>query len=651
MNVVYIIATSDIHSGIGIMTEIHSVLPGNGSSDLVVKPVFTYADLIVDYLSQIEVDYVFGIPGGAIEALFDALSRREKGEIPPSEAHFHRALERKRTRSATGGPKLVITRHEAGAAFMADGYARDTGKLGVCCATTGPGSTNLITGVANAYVDRVPMLVITPQTALPSFGQRGFQESSSDLVDVVSMFDHCTRYSSLVSHPDQLEGKLFTALSTAFRRPRGPTHLSIPADILSLPVRNAAARFNVATLLREPIAVDDASYHALLNAVEATRVKGRGITIFIGEDCGEAANEIIQFADLLEANIVTSPAGKRWVGAHHPRYCGVFGFAGHDSARRALTEDNVELVLAVGTSFGELDTSGWDTQALLNDRLIHIASSVSSFDRSPMAYLHVYGNLRALFSQLIAGLDARYIAYRNFQPADTINEQPVAKLVDDLIPLGIDIVEPEKCLSLELPIKPQRLMNELVKKCSPNTRFVIDTGNAWSWATHYMHLKSAGTFFIAMGFGAMTWAIGAAIGAAFGSRKSPVVCITGDGAYLMSGQEITVALEHQLPVVYVVLNDHALGMVKHGQRLNKAEEIGVDLPQVDFAAMARAQGVKAHLIDSWDDFNQVPDEDWNPKGPVLLDVRIDGEEVPPMKSRIDVLQIARHGVDLSTLPT
>lgn len=633
------------------MTEIHPILPGKGDTALVTQPAFTYADLIVDYLGQIEVEYVFGIPGGAIEALFDALSRRGKGEIPHSPHHYQRALERKQSRSAPG-PQIVVSRHEAGAAFMADGYARSTGKLGVCCSTTGPGATNLLTGVANAYVDRVPMLVITPQTALPSFGQRGFQESSSDLVDVVSMFDHCTRYSSLVSHPDQLEGKLFTALSTAFRRPRGPVHLSIPADILSLPVPNAAARFNVATLLREPVAVDDASYHALLNAVEATRVKGRGITIFVGEDCGEASTEILQFADLVGASIVTSPAGKRWIDAGHPRYCGVFGFAGHDSARRALTDDSVDLVLAVGTSFNELDTAGWDTQALLNDRLVHVASSVASFDRSPMAYLHVYGNLRALFGQLVAGLDAKYIAYRNYSSTGYGAEAtlPVQQIMDELIPPNIDICDAEKLLSDELPIKPQRLMHELAKKCSANTRFVIDTGNSWSWATHYMHLKTSGRFYIAMGFGAMGWAIGAAIGIAFGNKKAPAVCITGDGAYLMSGQEITVAAEYNLPVIYVILNDRALGMVKHGQRMSKAEEIGVDLPVVDFAAMARSMGIKAYSVECWEDLADIDSDELSQlSGPLLLDIHIDGEEIPPMKSRLDVLQDAKHGVDLSRL--
>tara|TARA_B100000767_G_scaffold274253_1_gene306687 strand:- start:731 stop:2629 length:1899 start_codon:yes stop_codon:yes gene_type:complete len=632
------------------VSEIEKIIEKKQASGNPATPAFTYADLIVDYLSQIDVEYVFGIPGGAIEGLFDALARRHKGEIPQAAVHHSRALERKTPRSLSG-PKMVVARHETGAAFMADGYARSTGRLGVCCSTTGPGATNLLTGVANAYVDRVPMLVITPQTALPSFGQRGFQESSSDLVDIVSIFDHCTRYSSLVSHPDQLEGKLFTALSTAFRRPRGPVHLSIPADILSMPVPNAAASFNVATLLREPIAVDDSSYQALLNAVEKTRHNARKITLFIGEDCGDAADQILHFADLIEANIVTSPAGKRWLGSGHPRYCGVFGFAGHESARRALIDDGVDLVLAVGTSFNELDTAGWDTQALLNDRLVHIASSVASFDRSPMAYLHVYGNLHTLFAKLIAGLDPKYLAYPHASLDVLQPSRSSQQFMAQLIPAEIEIFEPEKLLSQDLPIKPQRLMAALTEKCAPNSRYFVDTGNAWSWATHYMHLPNANSFYIAMGFGAMGWAIGAVIGAAFGNRHAPVVCITGDGSYLMSGQEITVAIEHQLPVIYVILNDQAYGMVKHGQRMNKAEEIGAELPPVNFAEMAQAMGVKAHRIECWEDFSDIDPADFkSPSGPMLLDFIIDGEEMPPMKTRLEVLQEAKHGVEFAKLP-
>ena len=630
------------------MTKIYPILSADGSDCYSSKPVFTYADLIVAYLCQIEVEYVFGIPGGAIEGLFDALARSERGELPKSAQKINRALERK-NRRLNKTPQLIVCRHEAGAAFMADGYARETGKLGVCCSTTGPGATNLLTGVSNAYVDKVPMLVITPQTALPSFGQRGFQESSSDLIDVVSMFEQCTRYSTLISHADQLEGKLCTALSTAFRHPRGPVHLSIPADILCLPVRSAAPQFNVATLLREPMAVDTSSYQALMVAMGNSLAKGRSITFFLGEDCGDAAGEIIQFAEMIGAKIVSSPTGKRWVSTHHPQYHGVFGFAGHPSAREALIDNEVDLVLAIGASLGELDTAGWDTQALLNDRLVHIASSMSNFDRSPMAYLHVYGNLRTLFSRLVEDFSSDYcqLPLSNTKAsASSFSDELHRKL----LPSNITVFDPEKCFSESAPLKPQRLMRELLAKLPAETAYVIETGNAWSWAIHYLQVREPNRFHIAMGFGAMGWAIGASIGASLARPGQPIACISGDGAYLMSAQEITVAVEHKLPLIYIILNDSALGMVKHGQILNKAEQIGAGLPAVDYAALARAAGANGMRIENWKDWEAIDAHILEQlEGPILLDVVIDSNETPPMKSRLNVLQESKASVTLEDL--
>ena len=195
----------------------------------------TLSDLIISYLEQFGIEYVFSVPGGPIGSLYDALVRSEK----------------------RGGPRSVLARHENGAAFMADGYARETGRIGVCCATTGPGATNLITGVASAYADYIPMLVITAQTALPTFSQGGFQESSADVTDIVGMYEHCTRYNTLVSHPDQLETKLSAALTTALQTPKGPAHLSIPIDILRSPAKGQKAFPNLHHLLNEPTSTID----------------------------------------------------------------------------------------------------------------------------------------------------------------------------------------------------------------------------------------------------------------------------------------------------------------------------------------------------------------------------------------------------------
>ncbi len=607
----------------------------------------TYADLIVAYLAQIGVEYVFGVPGGAIEPFFNALahqSQYDPSEIPSGLAP--RVLSRKTPR-ATRALQVIVARHEAGAAFMADGYARETGKLGVCCATTGPGTTNLITGVASAYADHIPMLVITAQTALPGFGGGALQESSSDAVDTVGMFQHCTCYNSLVSHPDQLERKLLKAMVSAYRKPGGPAHISIPVDIQGLAVEPGVEPCDIATLFRQPDVADTQSFDALCQAL----LKAHRVVLFLGSECRGSVDEIMQFAELMGAAIVTTPSGKGCIDAHHHLYRGVFGFAGHSGARDALLDDEVELVLAVGTSLDELATNGWDATALLNEKLIHIDATMENFIHSTMARLHVYGNLRTIFSDLIqvfTSVDRQEQNLFNGGPYSSGREasrqalsswQAPNSSVTFGTPKKVALDETEKYLSNEIPIKPQRLMGELSRRFPNNTRFVCDAGNSWAWATHYLHLKQGGHFRTGMGYGAMTWAIGAAVGTALGNRSAPVVCITGDGSFLMSGQELTVAVQHRLPVIFVIMNDQALGMVKHGQRLGGGEPIGFELPPVDFAGVARAMGAQAYTIQGPDDFACIDmPAVCKASRPTLFDVYIDPEEVPPMQARMKVLR-------------
>lgn len=607
----------------------------------------TYADLVVAYLAQIGVEYVFGVPGGAIEPFFNALahqSRCDSSQLPSGLSP--RVLSRKTPRSA-GRLRAIVARHEAGAAFMADGYARETGKLGVCCATTGPGSTNLLTGVASAYADHIPMLVITAQTALPGFGSGALQESSSDAVDTVGMFQHCTRYNSMVSHPDQLERKLLTAMVTAYRKPGGPAHISIPVDIQSLDVESRTESCDISTLFRQPDVVDTQSFDALCQVL----LKARRVVLFIGNECRGSVDSIVQFAELMGAAIVTTPSGKGCIDAYHHLYRGVFGFAGHSSARDTLLDEDVELVLAVGTSLDELSTNGWDATALLNEKLIHIDASMENFIHSTQACLHVYGHLRTIFADLIqvfTSVDRQERSQFNGGPYSRgreISRQALSnwRAPNSSITFGtprkVALDQADQYLSSVTPIKPQRVMCELSRRFPYNTRFLCDAGNCWAWATHYLHLKKGGHFRIGMGYGAMTWAIGAAIGTALGNRGMPVVCITGDGSFLMSGQELTVAVQHRLPVIFVVMNDQALGMVKHGQRLGGGEAIGFELPPVDFAGVARAMGAQAHTIREPDDFASLDiDAICNASQPTLLDVYIDPEEVPPIQARMKVLR-------------
>ncbi len=588
----------------------------------------TYADLIINYLIQLDVDYLFGVPGGAIEPLYNALGRHLKRQNSSLERVESDDAIPIRQRRDSKGIRPIVARHEAGAAFMADGYTRETGKLGVCCATTGPGATNLITGVASAYADRIPMLVITPQTALPDFGKMGLQESSSDAVDIVGMFEHCTCYNSLVSHPAQLEGKLYNALINAHRHPQGPVHLSIPMDILNTPIASSEKTYPIAHLFRQLETVDEGAYNTLLKVI----VKSKRIVLFIGSGSKNAVPHINQLADMVDAEIVTTPSGKCWISAYNPRYRGVFGFAGHQSAMDCIAHEEVDLVIAVGTRMGELSTCGWN-EALLNKKLVHLAQIPEDFARSPMAGLHVLGNIGYIFKKIYNDLSR----IKEAPAPSTTTAKPSQKELHYL-PEKLTFRTVDKCNSDSLPLKPQRVMKELIDKFPKGTRYIADAGNAWAWVTHYLMDSEINTQRVGFGFGSMGWAIGAAVGTALGNRDDITVCITGDGSYLMSGQEITVAVSEKLPMVFIVLNDQALGMVKHGQRLAGAEQLCYELPPVDFAMLARSLGADGITIKKPQDFAQLDIGTLlkNQK-PCLLDIYIDPEEVPPIGSRIEVL--------------
>lgn len=575
----------------------------------VVQPRKELADLLVEYLAQLSVDFIFGIPGGAIEPLYNALARSAR----------------------QGGPRAVVARHETGAAFMADGYYRQTGKLGVCCSTTGPGATNLITGVASAYENHIPLLAITAQTSLSHFGKKPFQDSSCVGIDTVGMFKHCTHYSTLVSHADQLERKLITAIMTAFQS-QGPVHLSIPRDVLRSPALPDAPHYDLPNLIRRPALFDIAATEALVQQLALARKSA----IVVGNGLGSAISDILALAEWLNAALITTPHGKGFINPAHPLYRGIIGFAGHASARTALIDPEVDTILAIGTNLGEWASNGWDSEALLNKRLVHVDSSEDHLSHSPMAKLHVRGYPEIVIAQVLARLQ------HQFPRSEAITQLSTADT-----PPGFEVINPEKCLQASIPIKPQWLMSRLTELFPPDTCFLADTGNSQAWSIHYLHspihehpsTPYGGSYRATMEFASMGWAISAAIGTSLGKPSHPVVCITGDGSLLMSSHELSVAVQEHLPVIFIILNDSSLGMVKHGQMLAKAEPVAFELPTIDFCAYAKTMGATGFAINTPDDLlNLDIPAICRASGPTLLDVRIDPEEIPPIIARLQVLR-------------
>jgi len=564
------------------------------------------SDTIINYLDKLNVKYVFGVPGGAIEPFVNALARSER----------------------RGGPRFIVSRHECGAVFMAEGYYRCSGKLGVVCTTTGPGATNLITGVSSAYAEKIPLLIITAQTALTKFGQRALQESSCTAVDTLAMFKNITQYNTFVSHPQQLEHKLIAALLAANTSPSGPAHLTIPSDILRMP--SASQRFISSRLLHhKTVAFDQIATQTLckrLNDVD-------NFIVLIGGNTQEHTAAVIQFVEHTRALFICTPTSKGWIDETHPQYRGVYGFAGHKSAKVAIQNPSNDLIIATGFSFNEIESAGWHPE-LLNHKLVHIDTQVEHFARTPMANLHVHGNMTEIFDTL-----TQYILNTHGSHQWNQNRtEPTANIYTGFFTID----RPSYCFADDTPLKPQRVFHFLSTALPHNTHFFIDAGNSWSWATHYLTTSNtSGCYHIAMEFGAMAWSIGAVIGAAIAKPSDLHVCVVGDGAYLMSAQEITVAAQYKLPIIFLVLNDAALGMVKHGQELGQQESIGWALNTVDYAAMATSMGVTSITVKDAASLNRIPIPlfDNTPThaqapGPILVDVHIDVNEVPPIGDRI-----------------
>ncbi len=612
------------------------------------------ADLIVDYLHQIGVEYVFGVPGNAMEPLYDALARSER----------------------VGGPRAVVARHETGAAFMAEGYTRETGKLGVCCTTVGPGATNIITGVTSAYEECVPMLVITGQTPLPTLGLGALQDSSSSGINIVSMFQQCTRYSTSVSHQSQLEGKLVKAITMAYGAVPGPVHLSIPREIGWASAQNGGSVYDLKSLIYKKSShkACEADVDAIFNEI----VSSKNSVILIGKRSSVAIDAIFELAALTNTPVITTLQGRGVAKSYHPQFRGMIGMGGHSDAKKVLENSSLERIVAVGVDFNEFDTCGWSTH-ILSSKVIHIDSMKEYFSRSFMARLHVCGDLLEIFRELIQRVKSSQrpicVENRDDKPFNVINfdrrsDKKRRKSGQGFQMTSLYKNEDEKrsgkdrrCLNHKSQwpvmryfgvedesgylnnnnstlIKPQHLMHELSRLFPTNTRFLADAGNSFMWANHYLHpysspnmkSRACGNEVVRTGlaFASMGWAIGAAVGTAMGNQGDPVVCIVGDGSFLMSGQEISVAVYEKVNVIFILLNDGELGMIKHGQKLADIEETGYELPPVNYCQIAKAVGAQAFEVHSADDLAALDIQAiCRYSGPTLIDVHIDPDELPP----------------------
>lgn len=563
-------------------------------------PVSTVADVILQLLSRLGARYVYGVPGGAIEPFYDALARSERA----------------------GSIRSILARSEQGATFMAHGYALESGTVGVCCATSGPGATNLVTGAASAMSEQVPTLYVTGQPALKKHGANPLQDSSDVGVDVVRLLGAVTKFSSMVTSPEQLVNKLVSALSAALTVPQGPVHLSIPSDVMRAPLAPISPErlANIVATLDRPRRLSQEIDLASVAALMARLSLAKAPVMIMGERSAMGRPEILEFLRATGMPAVVTPSGVGAIPWEHPSFAGVYGYAGHAGAGEVLKA--ADLVLAVGLGMRELDTNGMEGE-VFDSRLLCIDNQLTT--RAHMASLHVIGDLNKIFQVLCR--EAKHLPdggqRRRFQvpPVDRGHVATAGRL------------------------HPAELMQALPGVLPAGTVLYADAGSSWAWSLHHGRIgENLSKVRTAMGFGAMGFSIGAVIGAKMALPERPIAAMVGDGAWMMSALELSMAVEQRVNAVFLILSDQSLGMVMHGQRLGNAERIAHDLPQTDFCMIARAVGARCHRVSSVAELQAL---DWTEvfrgEGPCVIELMIDREALPPMQARISSLASATPG--------
>ncbi len=554
-------------------------------------------DVFLRYLKAEGVSVVFGIPGGLLHPFFEVIEKDPDIE-------------------------LVVTKHEEGAAFMADGYARVSRKLSVCAGTSGPGATNMITGVACAFADGVPMLVVTGQVASHMFGKGAAQETSREDMDIVAMFRPVTKYSAMVTSPESMAQHLRRALRHALTGRPGPVHLNVPVDLWERPLEEAwfdPKTYRPDTRTFDRVAVQRAATH-LLNAKRPVLFAGAGIGIAGAEE------HLRSLAEILPARVATTPRAKGLFPEDHVLSLGVMGFAGHAAARDVLLgAGGTDALLTIGTSLNETATLNWTPELRKNRIFIQSDIDPDRIGRNYPVDLALVGDAQTVLVELVYHMHR--LVREGAQPASTWNDAPRIERVYST---------PELRTSEQVPITPQRWRRDLEEVLPDDAIVFSDIGGHMLSNIHYLTIKEGQKFVLNLGFGSMGHGTVAPIGAALAAKGRHVFAIIGDACFTMNGMELVTAAEYNIPVVWIVENNNMHGITWHGSQL-----VGSRMPltsvrykrTLEVASMARAMGLAAWVVNSPGHLQSAVLEALRHGGPALIEVRVDGMIAPPLGDR------------------
>jgi len=546
---------------------------------------------LLEILEREGVEYIFGVPGGPLTALFEAM--QDRGKI-----------------------RLVLAKHEGGAAFMAASYARVSHRLAVCCATSGPGATNALTGVASAHADSLPLLFLTGQVGTGVFDKGAIQESSTFGLDLVSLLQPVTKLSAMFTNPERIPDLVRAAIRAATSGRPGAVHLNMPADMLRQRVRTMVVR----AARDQPSAVLDSA--ALERAATALRkaerpclLAGHGVAL------AGAEAELLKLARVARVPVMTSPKGKGVFPENDPLSLGVLGFAGHERAENYLQSGAIDLLLIVGTSLNEFVTNAWTLPITGAHQLVQIDIDPMMLGKNYPVDILVVGDAQVALAELLAL--ASDPGARDFGPFNDVLEKTPRYLAAEAID------------SDAVPLKPQRLMKELRAAMPDDVPLFVDNGNSIIWGVHYFEIRSPRTFFVDLGLASMGAAVAGVVGGALGAPGRHAVALVGDAAFAMNGFEVHTAVDEHLPIVWVVLNNNGHGMVRQGDQLMRGRDLGASQFKypLDSAGVGQALGARGQRVTTPAELRQALAEALAHSGPTVIDVLIDPEEVAPTLAR------------------
>ncbi len=547
-------------------------------------------EALLSMLEERGVSTIFGYPGGSVIPIYDEL--------------------------LDSPIRHVLVRHEQCAAHMADGYARAKNMPGVCLATSGPGTTNLVTGIATAYADSVPLIALTGQVAAEYLGLGAFQE-----VDAYSLLMPITKHSYRVLDVDRLPHAISEAWEICNMGRRGPVHIDLPVDQMSSDI-------DISTLDRKygvkPLEEDLSGIH---EAVKWIRESKKPV-ILVGGGAMDASEEVMKLSMLLGAPVESTLMGVGAVPSSFEMYLGPLGLHGRMSALSATVE--ADLIISIGSRFSDRTYSAHDRMESDRARVIHIDLDPTEFGKHGHPCVNLQADASKALSRLMCALGS------NVPSLPAWKEKAMS-------------FKKRCCCDMEredVPIAPQRVMCELNKVIDDDTIVTTDVGQNQMWAMHYLNIEHPRQFITSGTFGTMGFGLPSAIGAKAAKPDKDVITVTGDGGLQMVIQELSTSVAENFPVTVVLLNNGTLGMVRQMQKhyWNKRYS-GVDLgPDPDFVTVAKGFGAKGIRVEKPGEIGEAIREAKESDRTTVVEIMVDPEiDIVPMLPANPKVPIVRGG--------